>query len=141
MSDSVPGNPGEGAPLLPPKIRLYTVAQANQLLPALTQVLQSLTLQLGVATDQDALGQVRSTEGHNGGGAAASAMLQAGERVEREMEFLQQHGILLRDAQSGLIDFPSQREGQPIFLCWRLGELAVGYWHQRNEGFVNRQLL
>lgn len=117
------------------------MAQANLLLPSLIPVLRSLVIQLGAATDQEALGRVRSAEGHNGGGAAASAMLQASDRVKREMEFLQQHGILLRDASSGLVDFPAEREGRPVFLCWRLGEPAVEYWHQRDEGYVNRQSL
>ncbi|HVB13396.1 MAG TPA: DUF2203 domain-containing protein [Candidatus Dormibacteraeota bacterium] len=126
---------------MPDAERLYTVAQASQLLPTLTQVLQSLLVQLGVATDPEALGRIRGAEGHNGGGAAASAMLRAGDRVEREMEFLHQHGILLRDAHSGLVDFPAERDGQPVFLCWRLGEPAISYWHQRDEGFVNRQRL
>jgi hypothetical protein len=121
--------------------RLYTVSQANQLLPALTQVLQSLLAGLGEATDEEALRQVRDTEGHNGGGAAASAMLRAGRRLEREMEFLREHAILLRDPQTGLVDFPSQLEGEPIFLCWRLGESEVGFWHRRDEGFVHRQPL
>jgi hypothetical protein len=120
---------------------LYTVAQANELLPSLIQVLQTLLAQLGVATDADVVGQVRSSEGHNGGGAAASAMLQAGERVKREMEFLRGNGILLRDAQSGLVDFPAEFEGRPVFLCWRMGEPTVAYWHGRNEGFVDRQPL
>jgi len=137
----VPPAPAEGEGHAPESERRYTVAQANQLLPTLTQVLQSLLVQLGAATDEEALGRVRSAEGHNGGGAAASAMLQAGELVEREMEFLQQHGILLRDAHAGLVDFPSERAGRPVFLCWRLGEPAIEYWHQRDEGFVNRQPL
>ncbi|MGP8248449.1 MAG: DUF2203 domain-containing protein [Candidatus Dormibacteria bacterium] len=120
---------------------LYTVAQANRLLPALTEVLQSLVTGLGQATDEQALRQVRAAEGHNGGGAAASAMLRAGRRLEREMEFLRQHAILLRDPQTGLVDFPSELEGEPIFLCWRLGEPAVEFWHRRDEGFVHRQPL
>lgn len=126
---------------MPEPERLYTVAHANQLLPALVQVLQSLVLELGQATDSDALRRVREAEGHNGGGAAASAMLRAGHRVEREMEFLSEHGIQLRDPQTGLVDFPAQRDGVPIFLCWRLGEPAIEFWHRRDQGFVDRQRL
>ncbi|HUY08202.1 MAG TPA: DUF2203 domain-containing protein [Candidatus Dormibacteraeota bacterium] len=135
---SRPGEPDRQGPDRGP---VYTVAQANRLLPSLIPVLRSLVVQLGAATDAEALGRVRSAEGHNGGGAAASAMLQAGDRVEREMEFLKQHGILLRDARSGLVDFPAEREGRPAYLCWQLGESAVEYWHQRDEGYVNRQPL
>ncbi|HUY56871.1 MAG TPA: DUF2203 domain-containing protein [Candidatus Micrarchaeaceae archaeon] len=131
-----------GAPDRPESaVPSYSVNQASRLLPALTQVLRSLIIELGIATDPDALGQLRSAEGHNGGGAAASAMLQAGARVEREMEFLKRHGILLRDATSGLVDFPATRQGRPIFLCWRLGEPAIGYWHGRDEGYVHRRPL
>lgn len=121
--------------------RLYSVAQANQLLPTLLQVLDSLAAQLGNATDAKALNGLREAEGHNGGGAAAAAMLQAGERVAREMGFLQEHGILLRDVDAGLVDFPGQRNGIPVFLCWRRGEAAVEFWHGRDEGFVSRQPL
>ncbi|MGC1185248.1 MAG: DUF2203 domain-containing protein [Candidatus Dormiibacterota bacterium] len=121
--------------------RLYTLAQANQLLPTLLQVLDSLAEQLGSATDPEALDRLREAEGHNGGGAAAAAMLRAGERVAREMNFLQEHGILLRDADAGLVDFPAQRDGRPVFLCWRRGEAEVGFWHGRDEGFVSRQSL
>jgi hypothetical protein len=120
---------------------LYTVARANQLLPALIPALRSLQDQLTVAGDRAALEQLRTAEGHNGGGSAASAMLQAGERVERELGFLREHGILLRDPATGLVDFPARREGQPVFLCWRMGEPAVQYWHRRDQGFVDRQPL
>lgn len=117
------------------------MGQANQLLPALAQVLQSLVLALGLATDTDALRRVREAEGHNGGGAAASAMLRAGHRVEREMDFLSEHGIQLRDPHSGLVDFPAEREGVPIYLCWRLGEPAVEFWHSRDQGYSDRRPL
>lgn len=117
------------------------MAQANRLLPALTRVLDSLTSELGGATDPETLDRLRAVDGHNGGGAAAAAMLRAGERVAREMAFLEQHGILLRDADAGLVDFPAEREGRPVFLCWRRGEPGVDFWHGRDEGFVSRRPL
>lgn len=119
----------------------YSVEQANQLLPVLTPVLNSVVRELGTATDARALSQVRAAASHNGGGAAASAMLRAGRRLERELEFLREHGILLRDPEVGLVDFPSQREGRLIYLCWRLGEPEVQFWHARDEGFVDGQPL
>ncbi|HEY6537536.1 MAG TPA: DUF2203 domain-containing protein [Candidatus Dormibacteraeota bacterium] len=121
--------------------RRYTVAQADQLLPSLRDVLRSLLAEVGGATDPGAVGLLQAVEGHNGGGAAAAAMLEAGQRVEREMAFLRRHGILLRDLEAGLVDFPSEREGVPIFLCWRLGEETVGFWHGRDQGFTQRQPL
>ncbi|MGH7610780.1 MAG: DUF2203 domain-containing protein [Candidatus Dormibacteria bacterium] len=121
--------------------RSYTVDQAQDLLPALTEVLVALRRELGLATAEAGLEQARSGAGHNGGGEAASAMLAAGRRVERQMAFLQEHGILLRDLESGLVDFPAERGRNPIYLCWRLGESEIGFWHPRDRGFADRRSL
>jgi hypothetical protein len=50
-------------------------------------------------------------------------------------------GITLRDIQSGLIDFPALANGRQIWLCWRLGEDDIGWWHELNEGFSSRRKL
>jgi hypothetical protein len=50
-------------------------------------------------------------------------------------------GITLRDIQSGLIDFPALANGRQIWLCWRLGEDDIGWWHELNEGFSGRREL
>ena len=47
--------------------------------------------------------------------------------------------ITLRDIQTGLVDFPALVDGSPVWLCWRLGEDAVGYWHRHDEGFSRRR--
>jgi hypothetical protein len=56
-----------------------------------------------------------------------------------EHERLAQSGALLRDLQAGLVDFQALREGQMVFLCWRLGEEAIGYWHEIGSGFAGRR--
>jgi hypothetical protein len=90
--------------------RLGNVGQANRLLSALTDLLKSVVRELGWATGAKALHQVRNTARPNGGGAAASAPLRAGRRLEREMEFLTEHVILLRDAELGGWCSPSSAE-------------------------------
>jgi hypothetical protein len=57
---------------------------------------------------------------------------------ERELEVL---GVSLKDRQMGLIDFPGERDGRRVWLCWRLGEPAVRYWHELEAGFAGRQPL
>ncbi len=121
--------------------RLFSVEQANHLLPALTEVLERIRAQLGLATDPAVSGRLRSRAGHNGGGPEASQMLGAGRRLERQLAFLDRHGVLLRDPQEGLVDFPSRLRGEPVFLCWRLGEPEVGFWHPRDRGFSDRRPL
>ena len=48
-------------------------------------------------------------------------------------------GITLRDIESGLVDFPALAGGRPVWLCWRLGEPAIGYWHDLESGFSSRR--
>jgi hypothetical protein len=48
-------------------------------------------------------------------------------------------GIQLRDIQTGLVDFPALVSGRPVWLCWRLSEERVGWWHEVDEGFDGRQ--
>ncbi len=57
---------------------------------------------------------------------------------QRELDAL---GIELKDPRLGLVDFPSELNGRPILLCWRLGEPEIQYWHEVDGGFSGRQPL
>ena len=50
-------------------------------------------------------------------------------------------GIIIRDINLGIIDFPSISDDNDIFLCWKIGESYIEYWHLQNEGFNQRKLL
>jgi hypothetical protein len=54
---------------------------------------------------------------------------------------LEQMGIELKDATLGLIDFPAKRFDEKVFLCWKLGEPEVMYWHDLHSGFKGRRPL
>jgi hypothetical protein len=56
-----------------------------------------------------------------------------------EHDRLEESGALLRDLQAGLVDFHALRGGRLVFLCWRLGEEAIGYWHEIDSGFAGRR--
>jgi hypothetical protein len=60
------------------------------------------------------------------------------ETFERELEEL---GIVLKDRRLGLIDFPGEVGGRRVWLCWRLGEPTVQYWHDLDAGYAGRQPL
>ncbi len=62
-------------------------------------------------------------------------------RVQELVERIQQWHIELRDIDTGLVDFPTVIQGEEAYLCWRLGEPEVAYWHRRDEGFINRRPL
>jgi hypothetical protein len=48
-------------------------------------------------------------------------------------------GAILRDINTGLVDFPALREGRKICLCWRYGEGEIAYWHETDTGFSKRR--
>ncbi len=63
------------------------------------------------------------------------------EEMMKAIAELEDLGITVRDIDFGLIDFPAERYGEKVFLCWRYGEPEVAYWHKREEGFGGRKSL
>ena len=63
------------------------------------------------------------------------------QQLGREVQGITEKGIIVRDLERGLVDFPSHREGRDIFLCWVQGEEQIGYWHGTEEGFGSRKRL
>lgn len=63
----------------------------------------------------------------------------AGERLKAALDAVQEIGCLVKDLDIGLIDFPATYRGAEVYLCWRLGERAIEYWHGVDEGFRGRK--
>lgn len=77
----------------------------------------------------------------DGGGVEGTDWFRAQETLKAELLWLADRGILLRDPEAGLVDFPAERDGQRVFLCWRLGEDRVGWFHGEQAGFSGRKPL
>ena len=77
----------------------------------------------------------------DGGGTEGSDWFRAQETLKRELLWLADRGILLRDPDTGLVDFPAELDGERVFLCWRLGEERVGWYHSERSGFSSRKPL
>ena len=54
---------------------------------------------------------------------------------------IKEMGVLLKDVDKGLCDFPYMRQGRVVYLCWQLGEEAIEYWHDIETGFAGREPL
>ena len=119
--------------------RRFTVEEANDLLPQLSKTLEIIRAAHReiLAGAEPFRGQARS----NGGGEQSDEYWKAMRAMRAGLDRLFEEGIILRDAETGLIDFPSQRDGQDVFLCWRLGEERVGFWHGPESGFTGRRPL
>jgi hypothetical protein len=119
----------------------YTVEEANRLLPQLEPVLDQL---------RDARDRLTETEVHealsgaaptNGGGGQGRRVGEAFLEVRRLLVELQELGLVVRDIDRGLIDFPAIIEGREVYLCWQRGEEEVGHWHDLDGGYGGRRPL
>ena len=61
--------------------------------------------------------------------------------VARSVNAIHGHGAVVKDADDGLVDFPALRGDEQVFLCWRVGEDEIEYWHGIDEGFAGRKPL
>lgn len=59
----------------------------------------------------------------------------------KQIEELEELGILIKSFEEGLIDFPAKRFDEEVWLCWKLGEDKVRFWHRKDEGFIGRKPL
>lgn len=120
--------------------RVYTVADADAMLPSLRERL--VTIREARQTMLAGARLVKERVAADGGGAhGGRAYWEAQASLKAEIEWLAEEGILLRDPESGLVDFPGEREGRRVWLCWRQGEDRVAHWHELDVGFLGRHPL
>ena len=62
-------------------------------------------------------------------------------QLQEAIQQIQDTGCLVKDLDEGLVDFPTLREGEEVYLCWKLGEERIAYWHGVEEGFAGRKPL
>jgi hypothetical protein len=119
--------------------RLFDAAQADAALPMLRELLPRVRESRQALID--AADRITEAVASDGGGVAGSDWFAAQERLRADLTTLADEGILLRDAETGLVDFPAERDGRRVFLCWRLGEEQVSWFHEERSGYSNRKPL
>jgi hypothetical protein len=120
---------------------LFTVKEANELIPFLSSRLHELRLVHGKLTvgSKDAPSQSEVTL--RGGMFADPGYVSLLTRFQTLIEDVCSEGCYLKDLESGLVDFPTLWEGREVYLCWKLGEPEVGHWHEIEAGFSGRHAL
>ena len=103
----------------------FTPEQAREFLPEVRQTVQRI-----IAIKKEA-------DGKTDDDAIAEAMGQLAKGIQK----LEELGCVLKDMNSGLIDFPAVRLGTRVWLCWKLGEDDVTFWHELHEGYAGRKLV
>jgi hypothetical protein len=128
--------------------RFFTLQQAEQLLPSVASAIgeaislkaeyqrlesewerfsQRMAVSGGMRVDR---GQVIEQKHRREEAAAA---------LKQAIDHVHQFGCLVKDLDIGLIDFPTLFQGEEVYLCWKLGEAGIQYWHGVHEGFRGRK--
>ena len=126
--------------------RQFSVDEANRTLPLVRRIVQDIVR--SYARWEDAKREFEIV----GGNRRAGEWDPRAEGLERELQSLAQEiagfvgeleelGVEFKGYDLGLVDFPAEIDGRPVYLCWRLGEPSVLYWHPLEGGYAARQPL
>ncbi|HVG21102.1 MAG TPA: DUF2203 domain-containing protein [Blastocatellia bacterium] len=122
--------------------RVFTLSEARSLIPKLRRLLARVTsereslVSMRVEIDR-AREKAQMGGGSQLGPTYLAHMIRFSEAVQ-EIEYL---GVHVKDFRTGLVDFPYEREGRIVYLCWKPDEDEIGWWHETDSGFVGRQPL
>ena len=128
--------------------RQFTIAQAEEVLPRLTPLLvemrdlkhehdRSQARAVELAAPMRTNGHILEDELKE----AQAEMEKAAARINDLIKQVQALGYELKDIDQGLIDFRSMMNGREVYLCWKLGEERISWWHPLGSGFAGRQPL
>jgi hypothetical protein len=130
--------------------RLFTLWEAEKLLPQIREwmreavslktqydeaegVLQSLaeriTLMGGMVVDSKVAAEAKQRR------------RSVGEHLQSVLQSVQESGCLVKDLDKGLVDFPTLLRGEEVYLCWKLDEPSIRFWHGVQEGFAGRKAI
>jgi hypothetical protein len=128
----------------------FTVGEVEQLIPQLERIfMQVLQLRAGLRAVEEKLDRAgvrvqREDLSENDAGSPevrrAKAVFRGFyEALSDELENVKALGGVVKDIDTGLVDFPGRRGADEILLCWKLGEKKIGFWHTVNGGFSSRR--
>jgi hypothetical protein len=129
--------------------RYFTPEEANAALEELRPLAEDMVeRRQALVAAQERRASLGAQVVTNGGDLTPSDFAEADDELEqvatglaRVVERIQAEGVLIKDLDRGLLDFPALRGGEEILLCWQLGEEQIEFWHGVEEGFAGRRPL
>jgi hypothetical protein len=130
--------------------KIFTVSEAQTLLPVLEALLRGAQKSYNRANELDAEMQALNSRIFLSGGMHVDVVAAARRRAEREkaaqstkeaLDEMESIGVQVQSLEEGLLDFPCQLGGEMVLLCWKIGESGIGHWHGLDDGFEARRPL
>lgn len=133
-----------------PEERMFKRREAEELLPLIESLLRSAVLKKKQLEEvNDEFSRVQNRILLYGGILPPYRYLSEAkgkrdalmEGLQEDVARIEQTGCVIKDLDTGLVDFPSMVADEQVYLCWKLGEERIGYWHRMDEGFAGRKPL
>jgi hypothetical protein len=128
--------------------RFFTVDEANALVPLLVRKIERLqAIRAAAGPLRESLRRLEEKARGNGQGRAdelrdlQERLRHLATEADGLLEEIVGLGCEVKDVEQGLVDFPSERAGRVVYLCWKLGEDRIRFWHELDTGFAGRQPL
>ena len=120
--------------------RYFTLSEANQTLTIIRPFMDEIQAirQKILINQPEAWTAIEKSVG-NGGSRSLSAIVQDFERLDALVHHILDTGVLIKDINIGLLDFPALKDGREVYLCWQYGEADIAYWHEVEAGYSGRQ--
>lgn len=122
--------------------KYYSVEEANTILETIKPFVARLVEKRAKVSRQSLdLGPLLTDLRSNVGSATTSEMTQDFAEIEQLITKIEASGCVLKDINSGLLDFLSLHDGREVYLCWRYGEDKIEFYHELHTGFNGRRSL
>lgn len=120
--------------------KYFTLQEANQALEAIRPWMDEVQEIRGkILEHQPEIWSVMEKSAGNGGNPTLSRLVGSFDRLDELIHSIQDAGALIKDINTGLLDFPALKDGQEVYLCWKHGEYDIQFWHEVEAGFAGRQ--
>jgi hypothetical protein len=121
--------------------RHYSLEEATEALPVVFELIERMRRARTRLTDAEARAALSDATPTNGGGDPGRTVSEGFLELRESLIGLQAMDVVLRDLETGLIDFPALRDGREVYLCWQEGEDEIAFWHEVDAGFAGRRPL
>ena len=125
-----------------PVFRYFTVAEANAALPKVEELFRAVEERRSAVTEIER----KMMAGTKGGNSSLRSYMETKQDLNlavtelyRSIEALESFGVSLKGIEAGMVDFPSKRFDEDVWLCWKSGETEIKFWHDMETGFMGRK--
>jgi hypothetical protein len=122
------------------KPHYFSLEEANAVLEIIRPMMEEIQLlRSNIMAHQPEIWPAIEKSAGNGGNPTLSKLVMDFQRLDDLLHHILDTGALVKDLNSGLLDFPAWRNDHEVYLCWKFGEGRIEFWHEIEAGFAGRQ--